>query len=98
MDVEASAWVTWDNYELWETLRCCRLDTSMMRFSTICLLVLGLSVAAQANCGKGNDNGKGNGCVAMPEPSAIPELVLCLAGLVGYGVWRQRKQTNPVGR
>jgi hypothetical protein len=63
----------------------------MIKVSALILLALGLSVTAQANCGNDKPVGKGcSGTVSMPEPSAIPELLLCVAGL-GFVALRQRK-------
>ena len=36
--------------------------------------------------------------VAMPEPTAIPELALGLIGVIGFAVWRQRKQAKLANR
>jgi hypothetical protein len=72
----------------------------MVKLSAMVMLALGLSVSAQA--------GGNNGCpwfepfckaqpqtpVRMPEPSAVPELLLGMAALGGYIVWRERKQKS----
>jgi hypothetical protein len=67
------------------------------------LLVLGFSLTANANangldlckwlpflCKIDPPTPKPTTTVPMPEPSAIPETVICMAGL-GYMVYRQRK-------
>ena len=33
---------------------------------------------------------------AVPEPTAIPELILGVAGVFGYVLWRHRKQLKDV--
>ena len=70
-----------------------------VKASAVFLLVLGSGIMAQAAvCGNGVGFQK---CVAMPEPGAIPELVVCIGGLGGYLAWRRRrkaKETAPSGR
>lgn len=72
------------------------------------LLALGLSVSARAGGDKDNScswwwfgnncnsqpHTKGGTPVPMPEPSAVPELLLGIAALGGYIVWRERKQRS----
>jgi hypothetical protein len=55
-------------------------DLLMWKCSALLLLALGLSANAQAS-------------IALPEPSALPELGLCVLGLV-FVVWYQRKSTK----
>ena len=35
---------------------------------------------------------------AVPEPTAIPELILGVAAVFGYALWRHRKQLKQVSR
>lgn len=64
----------------------------MVKVAAIFVLAVGLAVTVKANCG--NDNGKGNGCAEMPEPSVLPELVLSLAGVGGLVVWQRTRRTK----
>lgn len=61
-----------------------RLACSLLLAST---LLIGQN--GQGQNGQGQ-NGQGKNGVRMPEPSAIPELILCL-GAIGFWAWRQRK-------
>ena len=70
---------------------------TMIKTFAIFLLVFGLSATAQAHRGPWhwNDHNRdresgGGSSVAMPEPSAIPELGLCMAGL-GFVAFFRRK-------
>ena len=69
------------------------------------LLALGLSLSGVAlgdaspqGClsSDGRAKGCGGAVVSMPEPNAIPELVLCVAGL-GFVALRQRKSLHRRG-
>jgi predicted transporter len=37
-----------------------------------------------------------NATCAVPEPTAIPELILGVAAVFGYALWRHRKQLKHV--
>ena len=67
----------------------------MRKFLGLLVLALSLSAVAWAQAsdnGCSHSNDKAKGCVvSVAEPSAIPELVLCLAGLGFVALLRQRK-------
>jgi len=69
----------------------------MNKLFWVLILAMPVSTVLWADAGANgclHSNNKGNGCaVAMPEPSAIPELVLCAAGIAVLAVY-QRKLSN----
>lgn len=66
----------------------------MGKFLAILIPILGLSFKAQAILGPCPVDG----CVAMPEPSAVPELILLLCVVFGYVAWRQHKAGRAKGQ
>jgi hypothetical protein len=66
----------------------------MVKASAIFLIALSFGSAAKAAvCGTSIKQA----CVTMPEPSAIPEFVVYVAGVGGYVAWRRRKRVNLKG-
>ena len=66
-----------------------RLVCALLFASTLLIGQNGQGQNGQGQNGQGQ-NGQGKNGVSMPEPSAIPELILCL-GAIGFWTWRQRK-------
>ena len=66
----------------------------MKQFFAFVVLALGVSSYAWATPDNQNgceaSNGQPKKCVSMAEPSALPELALCLVG-IGFLAFRQRK-------
>lgn len=61
----------------------------MTKFLVLSMLVFVASAQAQFYCWRGECGDP----IRMPEPSAIPELVLCAAGL-GLYAWKKHKSAR----